>query len=100
MADTEYLSLSQPPVGTTNIVYNGKMTTSWSRWFSSLYTINTQHFKVFGTQDDGNNIPLPVDPPLTTTQMNALTGVQNGTRIYNTTENKPYYYENGAWVEK
>ncbi len=48
--------------------------------------------------DFASTTRAPVLPRLTTTQQNALTGV-NGMIIYNTTTNKVRAYVNGAWAD-
>lgn len=37
-------------------------------------------------------------PSYTSTERDALTGMLNGTTIYNTTTNKLNFYANGSWV--
>lgn len=59
--------------------------------------------KIFSfTGRGGSSTPTGTSTSLnkySTTQMNALTGMDSGDLIYNTTANRPYFYNGTEWLQ-
>lgn len=96
---SERLLLGPPPIY-TNLTYNGRNNANWVRWFQSVKNTISQFFKIYGGTDGNEQYVVFLAPNFTTTERDALSGVENGSIIYNTTTNQFNFYENNAWVTK
>ena len=78
-------TIFQPPVSIPMLTSNGTPSPEWRQFFSGM-NLYFQNFQ--------NVIPVP---SLSTTQINSLSGVDNGWIVYNNTSNSFQGYVDGAW---
>lgn len=95
--------LNMPPIYSSGITFNGKLTVAWQKWFASIFYTYTQTFRtyVLGSVDSNSQtqVSIPVLPGFSTDQINALKSVDDGAILYNTDTFKVNVRENGIWVE-
>jgi hypothetical protein len=89
--------ITPPPLYSPMVNSSGKLTSEWSKWFSTFYTTYTQFFPSQGLGNNSNYTAIFSLPILSTIDRDSLTNVSDGNMIYNSDTNQVNLYSSGSW---